>query len=202
MTPDPSRYISALLLAAGRGERMGGAKQLLPLGTKRMIEVSLDNLLASRCDEVIVVLGFAADEIRPLVQGKERVRVVINSQFEQGMSTSIKAGVQEISPAARGILIALADQPFIPAAVIDTLIERFIAGEKGIVLPVYHGQRGHPVILGRQYERELLALSGDAGGREIVRSHPEDCLEVEVDAKGVVMDIDAPEDYQKIQGDH
>lgn len=195
---DSSPFISALLLAAGRGERMGGAKQLLPLGTKRMIEVSLGNLLASHVDEVIVVLGFAAAEIRPFVQGKERVRVVINPQFEQGMSNSIQCGLQALDPRCTGVLIALADQPFIPADVINMLIERLATGKKGIVLPVYHGQRGHPVILSRQYERELLALRGDTGGKEIVRNHPEDCLEVEVDARGVVVDIDTPEDYQGV----
>jgi molybdenum cofactor cytidylyltransferase len=199
---DAPTYISALLLAAGMSERMGEVKQLLVLGERRMIEVSLSNLLASRVDEVIIVLGFAADEIRPFVQGKERVQVVINPQFEAGMSNSIQCGLRAVDPCCSGVLIALADQPFIPADVIDTLIERFTAGKKGIVLPVYHGQRGHPVILSRQYEPELLALSGDAGGRAIVRSHPDDVLEVEVNDKGVVMDIDQPEDYQKIQGDH
>jgi molybdenum cofactor cytidylyltransferase len=200
---DSSPFISALLLAAGMSERMGrGVKQLLPLGAKRMIEVSLGNLLASHVDEVIVVLGFAAEEIRPFVNADERVKVVVNSQFEQGMSSSIRAGIKIVDPCCTAVLIALADQPFILAEVINLLIDRFATGEKGIVLPVHHGQRGHPVILSRQYERELVALRGDAGGREIVRNHPEDCLEVEVDAKGVVMDIDTPEDYQRIQGDH
>jgi molybdenum cofactor cytidylyltransferase len=198
---DVSPYISALLLAAGKGERMGGVKQLLSLGERRMIEAALDNLHGSRCDEIIVVLGFAVDEVRPLVEGKEGVTVVINPQFEEGMSTSIQQGLKEISPRATGILIALADQPFIPPEVMNALIEGFQAGIKGIVLPVYEGKRGHPVILDRKkYEAELLELSGDVGGKEIVQGHPEDVLEVAVASKGVLMDIDAPEDYQGNQG--
>lgn len=197
-----SAFISALLLAAGKGERMGGVKQLLSLGKKRMIEAALDNLHNSRCDEIIVVLGFAVDEVRPLVEGKERVKVVINPQFEDGMSTSIHQGLKKISPRATGILIALADQPFIPPEVMNALIESFKTGNKGIVLPAYEGKRGHPVILDREkYEGELLALQGDVGGKEIVGKHPEDVLEVEVASKGVLMDIDAPEDYQAIQGE-
>jgi molybdenum cofactor cytidylyltransferase len=192
---DPSTFISALLLAAGKGERMGGVKQLLSLGEKRMIEAALHNLQASRCDEIIVVLGFAADEIRPLVEGKDRVKVVINPQFEAGMSTSIQQGLKEINPRATGILIALADQPFIPSEVINALIEGFQAGAQGIVLPVYEGKRGHPVILDRKkYEAELLKLQGDVGGKEIVRVHLDDVLEVAVASKGVLIDIDAPED--------
>jgi molybdenum cofactor cytidylyltransferase len=196
---DSSPYISAFLLAAGKGERMGGVKQLLTIGEQHMIEAALDNLQGSRCDEIIVVLGFAADQIRPLVEGKERVKVVINPQFQKGMSASIQQGLQEISPRATGILIALADQPFIPPEVINTLIEGFQGGTKGIVLPVYEGKRGHPVILHRKkYEGELLALQGDVGGREIVSKHPEDVLEIAVASKGVVIDIDAPEDYQEV----
>lgn len=192
-----STFISTLLLAAGKGERMGEVKQLLSLGRKRMIEAALDNLLGSRCDEIIVVLGFAADEIRPLIEGKERVKVVINPEFEGGMSTSIQQGLKEISPRAAGILFALADQPFIPSEVINALIEGFQAGVKGIVLPTYEGKRGHPVILDRKkYETEIFDLRGDVGGKEIVSKHPEDVLEVAVASKGVVMDIDAPEDYQ------
>jgi molybdenum cofactor cytidylyltransferase len=201
MAPGSSNiYISALFLAAGRGERMGGVKQLLPLKGQRMVEASLHNLLASQVHEIIVVLGFAADEIRPFVVGKERVKVVINPRFPEGMSSSIRAGMQALDPRCTGVLIALADQPFIPAEVIDQLIEGFAAGGKGIVLPVYAGAHGHPVILQRAtYEKELLALQGDVGGKAIVRNHPEDVLEVEVASKGVVVDIDEPTDYQKIE---
>jgi molybdenum cofactor cytidylyltransferase len=197
---ESSPYMSALLLAAGKSERMGGVKLLLSLGEKRMIEAALANLQGSRCDEIIVVLGFATEEIRPLVEGKERVKVVINPQFAEGMSTSIHEGLQAISSRATGILIALADQPFIPPEVINKLIEGFQTGVQGIVLPVYEGKRGHPVILDRKkYEEELLALQGDVGGKEIVGKHPEDVLEVAVASKGVVIDIDAPEDYKAMQ---
>jgi molybdenum cofactor cytidylyltransferase len=200
-TMNASTFISALLLAAGKGERMGEVKQLLSLGEKRMIEAALHNLQMSRCDEIVVVLGFAADEIRPLVEGKERVKVVINPRFAEGMSTSIQQGLKEISTRATGILIALADQPFIPPEVINKLIEGFQRGAQGIVLPVYEGKRGHPVILDRKkYEREILKLRGDVGGKEIVSKHPQDVLEVPVASRGVLMDIDAPEDYQGIQG--
>jgi len=181
---------------------MGGVKQLLSLGERSMVEAALANLQGSRCDEIIVVLGFAAAEIRPLMEGKERVKVVINPRFAEGMSTSIHQGLRAMNICATGILIALADQPFIPPEVINTLIEGFATGAKGIVLPVYEGKRGHPVILDRKrYEGELLGLQGDVGGREIVRDHPEDVLEVAVASKGVLVDIDAPEDYQGVQGE-
>lgn len=181
---------------------MGGVKQLLPLGEQRMIEAALGNLQKSRVDEIIVVLGFAAAEICPFVEGKERVTVVMNPLFEEGMSTSIHEGLLALDPRASGILIALADQPLIPPEVINKLIEGFVTGAQGIVLPAYQGQQGHPVIFDRKrYEGELLALQGDVGGREIVETHPDDVLEVEVASRGIVIDIDAPEDYKNIQGE-
>ena len=181
---------------------MGRAKQLLTLGGQRMIEAALGNLQKSRVDEIIVVLGFAAAEVRPFVEGKDRVAVVMNPRFEEGMSTSIHEGMRALDTRTSGILIALADQPLIPPEVINRLIEDFATGTQGIVLPVYQDQQGHPVIFDRkQYEGKLLALRGDVGGREIVKNHPEDVLEVEVASRGIVMDIDAPEDYKKIQGE-
>jgi molybdenum cofactor cytidylyltransferase len=198
-----SPFISALLLAAGISERMGKAKQLLPLGEKRMVEASLHNLLVSHVTEIIVVLGFAAEEIRPFVEGKERARVIVNPRFREGISTSIHAGLKAVDPCCQGILIALADQPFIPPEIINQLIERFAQGKKGIVLPVYAGKQGHPVIFAwKRYEPELLALQGDVGGKRIVQNHMDDVLEVAVVSEGVVMDIDEPADYHRIQGNH
>jgi molybdenum cofactor cytidylyltransferase len=195
-----SSRISALLLAAGKGERMKRIKQLLSLGGESMVEVSLKNLQSSRVDEIIVVLGFAAERILPLVKGKEKIRPVVNPGFREGMSTSIHHGLKAVDPKTKGVLIALADQPFISSEIIDLLIERFAEGGKGIVVPVYQGRRGHPVILNRErYEGELFALRGDVGGREIVRRHPEDVLEVEVASSGVVSDIDDWDDYKTIK---
>ncbi len=165
-----------------------------------MLEVSLHNLEVSRVNEIVVVLGFAAQRILPLLEGRERVRVVINPRFREGMSTSIYYGLRAIDPKSKGVLIALADQPFIPPEVIDLLIEGFAKREKGIVLPLYQGRRGHPVILDRaRYGGKLLELRGDVGAREIVAAHPEDVMEVEVTSPGVVMDIDDWEGYKMIQ---
>ncbi len=178
---------------------MGSVKQLLSLGEQRMIEASLANLQNSLVDEIVVVLGFEAEKILPFVQGQDKVTVVINPRFREGMSASIHHGLRAMNPRATGILIALADQPFIPPEVTNDLIEGFARGDKGIVLPVYQGQRGHPVILDRnKYESELLALEGDVGGKEIVENHPEDVLEVEVFSPEVLIDIDSWEDYQRV----
>lgn len=195
-----STFISALLLAAGEGKRMEGVKQLFSIGDKSMVEVSLSHLQTSQVDEIVAVLGFAADMILPLIEGKDRVKVVMNPYFREGMSSSIHYGLRAVDPQAKGILIALADQPFISSEVIDVLIEGFAQGSKGIVLPVYQGQGGHPVIFDRErYEGDLFELRGDVGGKEVVRRHPEDVLEVEVSSSEVLLDIDEWDEYTRIQ---
>ena len=187
-------FVSALLLAAGESQRMGRLKQLLPLGGSTLIEVALENLLRSRLQEVIVVLGFGAEEIRPRVEAKG-VRVAVNPRYKEGMASSLRVGLDALDPRAEGILVALADQPFIPPEVIDRLIEAFQGTSKGIVVPTFQGRRGHPVIFHRRYMEELRSLSGDQGGRELLHRNPKDLLEVEVDCPGVITDIDTLEDY-------
>jgi len=187
-------FVSALLLAAGESQRMGRLKQLLPLGGSTLIEVVLENLLRSRLQEVIVVLGFGAEEIRPRVEAKG-VRVAVNPRYKEGMASSLRVGLDALDPRAEGILVALADQPFIPPEVIDRLIEAFQGTSKGIVVPTFQGRRGHPVIFHRRYMEELRSLSGDQGGRELLHRNPEDLLGVEVDCPGVITDIDTLEDY-------
>lgn len=187
-------FVSALLLAAGESQRMGRLKQLLPLGGSTLIEVVLENLLRSRLQEVIVVLGFGAEEIRPRVEAKG-VRVAVNPRYKEGMASSLRVGLDALDPRAEGILVALADQPFIPPEVIDRLIKAFQGTSKGIVVPTFQGRRGHPVIFHRRYMEELRSLSGDQGGRKLLHRNPEDLLGVEVDCPGVITDIDTLEDY-------
>jgi len=189
--------MSALLLAAGEAKRMGRPKLLLPLRDRTIFEVSLGNLVRSRVDEVIVVLGHRADGFLPLIRGK-KVKAVINPHHSQGMSTSVRRGLDAVASESQGLMIALADQPFIPPEVIDRLIEAFQGTSKGIVVPTFQGRRGHPVIFHRRYMEELRSLSGDQGGRELLHRNPEDLLEVEVDCPGVITDIDTLEDYWRL----
>ena len=191
--------ISAILLAAGESKRMGQPKQLLPFRGSTLLGQIVENLLQSQAAETIVVLGSQAEKIIPQIAG-EPVRIVVNQEFEQGMSSSIKCGLSHISEAADGVMIVLGDQPLIEKETIDLLIERHRQSERGIILPVYNGIRGHPVIFTMKYKDELLRLTGDIGGKQIVERHPSDVLEVEVDSESVVTSIDAESDYQSLVG--
>jgi len=186
--------ISAILLAAGESNRMGQPKQLMPFGQGTILERTIDNLLNSAVSETIVVLGYREEEVRKTIAGKP-VKIAINPDYQQGMSTSIIAGLKQIDKRARAVLIALGDQPFVDSQTINSLVEAFIANKRGIIIPVYQGRRGNPVIFGIKYKGELLNLKGDIGGREIIKRHPNDVLEVTVNCEGVLLDIDTAENY-------
>ena len=183
--------VSAILLAAGEARRMGRLKQLMPFGSSTMVEQTVDNLLASGAGEVIVVLGHRAEEVKGRIANRP-VKIMLNPLYSQGMGTSIAAGLKLVDSRAGAVMLALADQPFVDSQTIDRLIEEFQTHDKGIAIPVYRGRRGHPIIFSIKYKAQLSGLISDIGGREIIKEHPEDVLEIAVDCEGVILDIDTP----------
>lgn len=175
---------------------MGRPKPLVKLGRKTILQHVLTNLRASQVDEIVVVLGHRAEEIIPALKGTD-CKIVVNPQYTEGMSSSIGRGLGAVDPRAQAALIALGDQPYIPPEVIDLLLRKYGEQNRGIVVPISGGQRGHPVIFGRKYWSELQALKGDVGGKELLQRHAEDVLEVEVPEEGVLVDIDSPGDNQE-----
>ncbi len=186
--------ISAIILAAGESSRMGQLKQLMTLGKGIILEYVIDNLLNSLVSEIIVVLGYKSEEVKKTIANKP-VKIVVNPDYHQGMSTSIKTGLDSIDNQAKAVMIALGDQPYIDSLTINNLIKAFFTHNKGITIPVYQGRRGHPVIFVKKYIGELLKLKGDIGGREIITRHPDDVLEVAVNCEGILIDIDTMENY-------
>jgi molybdenum cofactor cytidylyltransferase len=186
--------LSAIILAAGESKRMGKPKQLLPLGKSTLLEQAIDNLLNSSVDETIVVLGHKAEEITEKIANKP-VKVVINPDYQQGMSTSIVAGLIMVDPRSQAVMLALGDQPLVTSRTINQLIEAFNKNRKGIAVPTYRGRRGHPIIFDIKYKAELFKLKGDIGGREIIQNHPKDVFMVAVDSESVVSDIDTQDEY-------
>ncbi len=187
-------FISAIVLAAGESRRMGKPKQLLPLGSRTILEQVIDNLLSSKVSEVIVVLGYRAEEIRKRLSGKS-VRFVINHDYQQGMSSSIVAGLKSVDMKTKAAMLVLGDQPFIGSDTINCFIDIFNSHDRGIVVPVYQGKRGHPVIFSIKYRDELLGLTGDTGAKKVIASHESDVLEITVASECVCRDIDTISDY-------
>ena len=186
--------VPVIILAAGKSERMGKQKLLLPLGQTTVLEQTVDTFLDSEVSEVVVVLGHHAEEIAKLLANR-MVTIAVNSRYREGLSSSIIAGLELINDKAQGVMLALADQPFVDSQTINLLVEAFGRYQKGITIPVYQGRRGHPIIFATKYREELLRLKGDIGGREIIERHSDDIWEVAVSCKGICIDIDTEDIY-------
>src|SRR5437016_14634017 len=155
------KFISGLILAAGTSSRMGQPKQLLPFrGTILLDWVMAQAESASALDEVIVVLGRAADEIRPRLRNT-RARVIINPVFTEGCSGSYKAGMAATDPRAEAVMVLLGDQPGVDSAVIDQVAEDWRTKGGTIALTSYLGHRGHSTDLAPEPVDQLLQLRGD-----------------------------------------
>lgn len=189
--------ISAMLLAAGESRRMGEFKQLLTLDGKTFVARCVDNLLASRADEVVVVTGHRAEDVRRAV-GNRPVSFAHNQDYRAGMSTSVKCGLQALAGEACACLVALVDQPQINTDIINRVIDAYHDAWPLIVIPTYSGRNGHPLILDLQLKNEILAMDTTQGLRQVVHAHADDVLRVEVADEGVLLDCDFPEDYKRL----
>ena len=185
-----------MVLAAGESKRMGKAKLLLPFRGKTIIETIIQNVLRSKVDKVLVVLGSDKEKIREKIKNFS-LEFAFNPDYRSGMLSSIQAGFRALPEKAQAVLIILGDQPSVSSEVINKIISAYKKTDKGIVLPVYKKERGHPVLIETKYRKEIERLSPQTGLRELVYNRPDDILEVEVETSSVVRDIDDAEDYRK-----
>lgn len=188
--------VSAILLAAGESRRMGSFKQLLPLGGKTFVECCVDNLLASKAGEVVVVTGHREADVRAALAGRS-VRFAHNTDYRAGMSSSIKHGIAALRDDARACLIALVDQPEISINVFNLVIDAYLADAPLIVVPTYEGRRGHPIVLDLKLRNEILQMDPNSGLRQVVSSHREQTRFLDVSTQTVLLDFDTPEDYRR-----
>jgi len=187
--------IAAVMLAAGLARRMGRQKLLLQLQGKPVVRLSVEHIV-SHVEDVVVVTGPEDTAIRQALEGLP-VRFAVNPRPQDGQGTSIAAGVAALKPWTTAALIALGDQPRMPAAVVPALLDAFRRSGKAIIAPVYQGVHGTPVLFSSEVFGELRALTGDAGARAVVKVNPE---RVEAVAFDIAMppDVDTPEDYAKL----
>lgn len=188
--------ICAVILAAGESRRMGTPKLLLPFGEKTIIEHIVDTVCDSEADKILVVLGSHHEEIRSQIADRP-ILTVINTRYQEGMLSSIQAGFRSLPPGTAAVVICLGDQPLIPFSVIDRLILTFRRSKKGIVIPVYEGRRGHPILIDVKYKNAVQNISPEIGLRSLIHDYPQDVQEVEVDSPHILKDIDRPEDYAR-----
>ncbi len=183
--------IGAVVLAAGTSSRMGDANKLLAtVGGKPLVRIATEAALGSRATPVVVVTGHEAEEVKAALAGLD-VRFADNPEYAKGMSTSVRAGIAALPPAADGAVILLGDMPEVTAATVDALIAAFAPGR--IVVATSGGRRGNPVLWSRQHFAALAAVDGDAGGRGIIEANPGAVFAVEA-GPSATFDVDTPAD--------
>lgn len=191
ITPD----VCAILLAAGESRRMNGLKALLPWQGRPLIAYQTATLLQVAA-QVLVVLGHAHEKLRPHIPDHPAVSVVVNPNYVQGRTSSIKAGLGYISPQATALIIHSVDQPR-PVAMLRDLIDAHVQQGSLITIPTYRGRRGHPPIFSLHLLSELKGISEErAGLRELMTHHRKEILELEFDSSAVLTDLNRPIDYQ------
>ena len=189
-----SRF-GAVILAAGRSSRMGETKQLLRLGESTVLGQVLENVRSSGVKDIVLVLGHEAEKIRERIS-TENLNVVINESYQQGMGTSLRAGLAALPPEVDAALIILADQPFIRPKTLGLIMDQYKRSSAQIVIPTYKGFRGNPVLLDRSVFSEVMALTGDIGCRAIFGNHLEGIVKQPVEDIGILLDLDDKEDFE------
>ena len=197
------RRVAAVVLAAGASTRLGSPKQLLHVAGRTMIEHVLDTVKATSVDEVIVVLGYSAQQISEHVP--PWCTIVLNEDWASGISSSIRAGLEALeghstrlgaSGKVEAALFVLVDQPYMQSQDIEVVLQAYYGGQKAIVIPTCRGRHGNPVLFDQSLFPALKRLRGDLGGRQLLTRFQDQLLTVEMPSADLFLDIDTPADYR------
>jgi molybdenum cofactor cytidylyltransferase len=192
--------LAATILAAGESKRMRQPKALVPFQGSTFVEHLIAATRHARVGITRVVLGAGAEGIRAQLK-IDPAWVVVNGDWPTGQLSSIHAAIRSLPVGAtNGILVCPVDHPLISAHLVAALIAAFDVGGKLIVLPMYRGRRGHPVIFRAELYGELLAASAEVGARQVVWNHAAEVAEVETDEEGVILNLNDPETVRKAIG--
>ena len=193
----PKPPVPGIILAAGRSLRMGENKLLLPFGGKPILQHVIDAALLSSLSPLVLVLGSDSNTIRSQVESGTAF-VVENHDFSCGYGSSLQVGLRALSCSCAGAMFLLGDQPLVTAQTIEKLILAFQKEPERWVAPSWNGQRGNPVITPASWFDRIFALKGDTGPRKHLKDPSAHLKLVDVEDRGVVFDIDSPEDYERL----
>jgi CTP:molybdopterin cytidylyltransferase MocA len=191
--------LAAVILSGGASSRMGSPKALLPYQGRPFLEHLLEITTHPQIGVRRVVLGADAEPIAKNI-ALPAEEIVINAEWEKGQLSSIQAALRSLPAGTDGLLLCLIDHPLISSALVNELIEQFYVTRAKIVLPVYEGRRGHPVIFPAPLYDELLHAPLEQGARAVVWAHADEVLEVRTNEEGCVLNLNDPETLLRATG--
>jgi molybdenum cofactor cytidylyltransferase len=192
--------LAAVILSGGESRRMGVPKALLPYRGKTFVEHLLEVTRHARVGVTRIVVGAHANEIREKLSARS-AEIVVNADWAKGQLSSIQAGIRSMPDGANdGMILAPVDHPIVSAELVSRLIEEFDSGGNAVVLPTFHGRRGHPLIFRASLYPELLSASAEVGARQVVWAHADDVLEVPTEEEGVILNINDSASLERALG--
>ena len=189
--------VAGVLLAAGTASRMGCNKMLFELGGESVLRGAARRALAGGLSPLLVVLGHQAERARQELDGLA-CRVVINPEYDQGITASLKAGVSALPPAAAAAVVLLADMPLVSAEMIAEMVTRYRASGAPLVISDYDGVTAPPMLYDRRLFGELRQMTAGGCGRQVVKRHRTEAQVLSWPA-ATLADLDVPEDYARIR---
>jgi molybdenum cofactor cytidylyltransferase len=175
---------------------MGSQKLLLPFGKTTVIGHVVDELLRSELDGVYVVVGHEGKRISEELSGRH-VTIVTNPDYKLGMLSSVRCGLRALPETCDKVLVVLGDQPAITSELVNQMVQSSSTTDKGILVPLYRGKHGHPILFSICYRDEIVTSFDDAGLRGLLQAHPDDIFELTVSTPAVLSDTDSPDDYRR-----
>ena len=191
--------ISCIILSAGFSSRFGSPKSLAKINGETVIEHLQKSLLKTQVGEIIVVLGYEAEKIKPYLLNHTKVRFVYNKDYNLGQTSSFKVGLKAISPEAEGVMLLPVDYPAIKKEMIDKLIKLFLDKKPVLLIPAFGGHKGHPPIFHSKLNKEILALGDAVGLNTIAQGHQKDTVILPVNDSGVVKSFNTLTEFEEIK---
>ena len=191
--------IGIIILAAGSSSRFGEPKQLLVHQNKTLLQNAIDAAIGSKADQVIVVLGANAKQVSDGIE-KSGIYVLINTEWEEGMASSVRNGLNELlftNSSTDAVILMVCDQPYVSSELIDEIIDIYRRTGKKIITCDYGETTGPPTLFHHSFFNELMQLKGDTGARKIIQHHPNEVATIPF-PEGKV-DVDTKEDYDAIE---
>jgi len=191
--------ISAIILSAGLSSRFGSSKALAKLNGHTVIEHIQNTISGTAINEIIIVLGASAEEIKPYILKHKKVKAVYNKDYNLGQTSSFKVGLQNICSESQGILLFPIDYPAVKTETINELIVGFTKFLPKIIIPTHEGTKGHPPVFNMSLKNEFLELDNEIGVNTILHRHKDGTVFMPFKDAGIISSFNTQEEFQELK---